>query len=203
MENNLFISSISYDETTGIARIIIDGHISVPGNCDDPIVELFRPIREKYFGEMVFTIMVKTKNDLTICEITPSNRRNRPLEEFFAVAIKTFEGDTNSNGLIAEYRSLLEKYFSDENGLKAYMGIIGKINKTNEEANKAAICNEANESIKNFVAKNGLIMPSRKKKLAPPKPAKPRKTRAEKRASSEAYKAAHPEILQKTQKPAT
>ena len=50
------ISSTSIDENTGIARIIIEGNITVPHECDNPVIELFRPIRAIYVKEMFFTI---------------------------------------------------------------------------------------------------------------------------------------------------
>lgn len=188
MENtNFCVSSTSIDENTGSARILIDGQMTVPNECDDPIVELFRPVRMKYKEEMFFIVTVKHKEDSIVCTLFPSNTRNRPLDEFLATSISVLEGDINSQGMILDYIKILETYFNDKDGLDAYLKRL-KTAETADEEKRMSLYVSCNTLIKEFVTKIGLTMPSRKKVV------KPQKTKAQKRADSKAYQNAHPEV---------
>ena len=160
----LNISSTSVDENTGIARIIIEGTIKVPKECDDPIIELFRPIRLIVAEDMLFTVLAKTTNDSIIINLIPSNRRNRKIKEFLSVAIEVLEGSEKYPGVVREYTKLLNNYFEKANGLKRYLEIIEK---DSDELLPSTI-KAANDSIKMFVAEEGLTMPSFKKRSKKP-----------------------------------
>lgn len=174
----LFISSTSIDENDGSARIIIEGGtITVPANCDDPIVELFRPIRAENLDKLLFVILTRHYADRIVCTIIPSNKRDRPQEELVAIATKLLKGSSENEGIIKRFETILELYFSEPNGLETYLQSV-----------KDGDFENCDESIKSFVADLGMKMPSFKR---------PKKSRAEKRASSKAYLAEHPEINSK------
>ena len=182
MENlNFCVSSTSIDENTGSARILIDGHMTVPNECDDPIVELFRPVRMKYKDEIFFIVMVRHKEDGIVCTLFPSNTRNRPLSEFLSTAISVLEGDINSQGMILDYIKVLETYFADKDGLQAYLDRLKKAESVDEEK-RVALYASCNSLIKEFVAKIGLTMPSRKALEAKIKKATQKKRTAQKPA---------------------
>lgn len=191
------ISSISINEKTGTARLIIEGYIPTTDKCDDPIVELFRPIRNKYQKLMHFIILVKHTDDAVICDLYASNKRGRTVEQFVSTAVATLEGGVTGKGIVADYANVLEQYFEDTDGLEKYLANIAKAVKL-ENGKAAAIYAECDSDVKTFVTKLGLTMPSIKA-LTNPKP-KPKKTKEEKRADSEAYLKAHPEILTKNNK---
>ena len=186
------ISSISLNEKTGSVRIIIDGEIPVHQGVDDPIVELFRPIRLKYRDEVFFTILTYHRKGCVFCDIIPSNRRDRKVEELLRVSLVALKGDSQNSGVLIEYQKILEKYFFEEDGMETYLSLSTYLDEVDEDTDEYRItCQLINDSIKEFVVNNGLTMPSLKKAK------KPKKTKAEKRASSEAYLKAHPEILNK------
>lgn len=162
----LNILSTSIDENTGIASIIIEGTIIVPKECDNPIIEIFRPVRLKYSKEMLFTILVTVKNGSISSTIIPSNRRARKIDEFLATAIEILEGNDKYPGMIREYTEILEKYFVSEKGLKTYIKLAEEVEKA-DNSQKSAKIKKCNDSIKNFVAGEGLIMPSFKKRKKP------------------------------------
>ncbi|MBR2753857.1 hypothetical protein IKD82_01710 [Candidatus Saccharibacteria bacterium] len=181
------ISSTSIDENTGIARIIIEGNITVPHECDNPVIELFRPIRAIYVKEMFFTILFKATPDTIIVTIMPSNRHDRPINEFLSTAIELLEGSDRYPGVIRGYVNMLNDYFCKPAGLQAYLEKIKAIEEA-DESMKSARIQALNNSIKDFVAEEGLIMPSFKKLP------RPKKTKAEKKAAAAAYLEKHPEI---------
>lgn len=186
------ISSVSLDEKSGSVRIIIDGEIPVHHGADDPIVELFRPIRLKYRDEVFFTILTYHRNGCVLCDLIPSNRRDRTVEELLRVSLIALKGDSQNPGVLVEYQKILEKYFFDEDGMGTYLSLSAYLDEVNEDTDEYRMtCQQINNGIKEFVKNNGLTMPSLKKVK------KPKKTKAEKRASSEAYLKAHPEILNK------
>ncbi|MBO7718432.1 hypothetical protein J6S37_02995 [Candidatus Saccharibacteria bacterium] len=200
MGKNYFISSISVEEKLGSARITIEGNIPVPNGCDDPLVELFRPVRLKYFDSnnpdsekkddgIFFTILTNHKENSVVCTLIPSNRRGRTIQVFLSIANKALKGGDGRSGIIADYQMIIEKFFCDSEGLSLYLDATERIEKASEEM-KADLCNACDEITKRFVKKNGLKMPSRKKKAR-------KKTKAEKRESGKAYLKAHPEILNK------
>lgn len=166
----LNILSTSIDENTGIASIIIEGTIKVPKECDNPIVELFRPIRLKYSEDMLFTILVTVKTGAVTATIIPSNRRARKIEEFLATAIGILEGNDKYPGMIREYTEILEKYLVSEKGLKTYVKLAEEAEKA-DNSTKSAKIKKCNDSIKSFVAGEGLIMPSFKNNNRTKKPA--------------------------------
>lgn len=189
-KNEFLISSTSIDEFTGNAQIIIEGQLIVPDKCDNPIIELFRPVRNKYREEMFFVVTTIYKEGSIICCLFPSNTRGRKLEEFLKTANAVLEGDSENKGMILDYVDILERFFEDKDGLDAYLATLKKA-ETADESKKYALYAHCNEQIKTFVNKIGLTMPSFKK------PAKPKKTKAQKRADSKAYQAAHPECRTK------
>ena len=181
------ISSISYKENLGTAELVIEGEIPVSDEFDDPIVELFRPIREKHKKDILFAILVFHKQDenTTVCKLVPSNRRNRDESTLLDIANSALKGE---DGIIAEYRQILEAFFSDEKGLNSFVAKV-KAAEEAKETNKTALYDECNNTIKDFVEYYGLKMPSLKPKA--------KKTRAQKKADAEAYRAKHPEIVKK------
>ncbi len=159
MKERPTIASTTIDENTGNALIYIDGVIAVPKECDDPIVELFRPIRLKYAQDMLFSTYTIKRIDSVIFAINASNGRNRPLEEFLSIATEILEGSERYPGMIREYTEILDHYFSKPTGLEMYLKLAQEV----EEANsltKAAKIKACNDSIKKFVAEQGLVMPS-------------------------------------------
>lgn len=179
--------SVTFDEDTGNARIIIEGYIPSSAEADDPIVEIFRPIRHNQ-KEIHVTIIVYRDRDSVTCTLLPSNSRERPQDEFLKVAKRALKGDTRSGGIISQYLELLDKFFQDEEGLQLYLSKIEQIKETNDGPARTVVCNECNQSIKKFVEKCGLTMPSFKKV---------KKTKEQKREESKAYLAAHPELKKK------
>lgn len=165
----LNILSTSIDENTGIASIIIEGTIKVPKESDNPIVELFRPIRLKYSEDMLFSILVTMKNGSIIATIIPSNRRARKIDEFLATAIEILEGNDKYPGMIREYTEILEDYFLLETGLETYIKLAKEVESA-DNLTKSAKIKLINDSIKAFVVEEGLIMPSFKNNK-PKKPA--------------------------------
>lgn len=185
---NFNISSTSIDENLGTARIIIEGNIPAPRECDDPIVELFRPIRNKYRKRIFFTILTKHTDKIVVCDLVASNSRQRTIEEFLCVAINTLEGGADDGkGVLADYVQVLEQFFKDKDGLSAYLAAVEKAKKLQNGA-AATVYAACNDGIKKFVNKIGLTMPSLKKT---------KKTKAQKRADGKTYLASHPEILKK------
>ena len=181
MVENFFISSTSIDETQGSGRLVVEGQLVVPKECDDPIVELFRPIRAAQKDKMLFTVLVNRQVDSTSYTIYPSNHKDKAPDIFVKDALKCLKGD---GGILSNYKALLELYFSEKTGLETYLKYL-----------KQKEYDKCNESIKKFVADIGLTMPS----LKPVE--KPKKTKAQKRADGKNYQKAHPE-LKNTKKPA-
>ena len=159
------ISSISIDEKTGSAKLIFefDDSFPVSSECDDPFVELFRPIRVKYGKDIMFTILVNHGTDATICTLLPSNNNGHSLEDLKEMATTALKGDTKDAGIISEYRYILERFFESSDGLELYLEKIEQI-KDSIGANKTVLINEVGENIKAFVAKAGFEMPSLKSK---------------------------------------
>ena len=202
----IYVSSVSNFEATGTAQIIIDGSIPVPENCDDPLVELFRSVKINYFDETVlnpkkeddgilFVIIPHHRVDRIVLDLLPSNRRGRTQEELVAVANTALQGGNGKSGILKEYTELLKKYIYDVDGLELYLSAVKGIEEAPDEK-KMDYCNLCNLTIKKFVAKLERKIPSRKTKVATAATAKKeKKTKAEKRASSEEYLKNHPEIL--------
>ncbi len=143
-----YISSTSVDNTEGSARIIIEGRIPSPRQCDDPVVEIFRAIRAKHKDNVLFSVIVARKDDCVICSIYPSNNDSLPTGTFVKRATDILPR------VVCEYEKALIAFFEDESGLDLY--------RKNTEGELWA---KANEDIKLFVKKMGLEMPSRKKML--------------------------------------
>lgn len=174
----LYISSESLDRNTGSVKIIIEGTLAVPRNCDDPIVELFRPIRATLKKDMLYTILVTRQCDTISCTLYPSNNNGQDQETFIQDSLKYLPG------ALADYETILNLYFQEKTGLETFRKLVDKGDYA-----------KANESIKNFTAEIGLVMPSLKPKE------KIKKTKAQKRAEGKEYQKAHPEVI-KTKKPA-
>ena len=162
--NEVRVSDISFDEEMGSARLIFEGYIPYAGEVDDPVVELFRPIRVKYVEEIFFTVIVNHYHDTLVCTLLPSNRRGRTQEELARVAKKALQGDSTDSGIVSKYRDIIEQFSQDEDGLKAYLEKIKAIGDAANEDEKTILINECNDGIKAFVAKLGLEMPSQRKK---------------------------------------
>ena len=154
------ISSISIN-MDGTVVITIEGAFPAPSECDDPLVELFRPIRVKYSKDVMYSILANHQAECTVCTLLPSNNDGHTLEEFKKMAITALKGDTDNAGILSEYRDILEKYFQDPKGLNLYLEKINQIPKLSGAA-KTILCNGINNDIKEFVTKNGFIMPSLK-----------------------------------------
>ena len=163
--SKLQISSISIDEKTSSAKLVFEfeGDFPVLSECDDPFVELFRPIRVKYGKNVMFTILVNHSADATICTLLPSNTEGHSLDELSEMAIIALKGDTKDAGIISEYRYILERFFDDPDGLKLYLEKIEQI-ESSIGASKTVLCNEVGKNLKTFVAKEGFEMPSLKPK---------------------------------------
>ena len=159
------VFSSSFDEASASAHVTIEGQIPTPGECDDPIVELFRPIRYQVMQDVFFTIIVTHKTDYITCTILPSNRRNRTPEELIKVTKKALLGNAEEKGVLWQYINILEKFFRDEEGLKAFLEKAEQVSKA-DERERSSLCNECNEIIKVFVRKNDLEMPSLKARKA-------------------------------------
>lgn len=183
MNDKVFVSSTTIDENTGEAIVTIEGEINLKKGCDDPVVELFRPIRVQHIDTMLFVITVTRHTDNIVCKIFPSNRRRRPQEEFLKVANELLLGNKDEEGIVDEYRTILELYFTEKEGLDSYL-----------KSSKKGDAERCNDEIKKFVKDIGMKMPSRKK------PAKPKKTKAQKRADSLKFLEEHPEIVSKSNK---
>ena len=188
MDNSFLISSTSIDECTGTAKLTIEGNIIVPDKCDNPIIELFRPVRNKYKEEIFFVVTTIYKKGSIVCCLFPSNTRNRPIDEFLKTATSVLEGDDNNKGMMLDYVDILEAFFTEKDGLSTYLATLKKAEQA-DESKKYALYTSCNEIIKTFVTKHGLKMPSFKKTV------KPHKTKAQKRADSKAYRDAHPEVI--------
>ena len=159
------ISSISIDEKTGSAKLIFEFNDSFPvsSECDDPFVELFRPIRVKYGKNIMFTILVNHGTDATICTLLPSNNNGHSLEDLKEMATTALKGDTKDAGIISEYRYILERFFESSDGLDLYLEKIEQI-EDSVGASRTVLCNEVDKNIKSFVTKEGFEMPSLKDK---------------------------------------
>ncbi|MBQ6414218.1 hypothetical protein IJI28_01155 [Candidatus Saccharibacteria bacterium] len=157
------VSAWSFDELNANAHITIDGQIPTPGECDDPVVELFRPIRYQCVNDVFFTIIVTHKTDCIACTIIPSNRRNRAQEELNRVTKKALLGDSSHKGVLTQYIDILEKFFRDDEGLKLFLEKAEEVTRA-EGAERSSLCIECNEIIKMFVRKNNLEMPSLRKR---------------------------------------
>ena len=153
------VFSSSFDEATASAHVTIEGQIPTPGECDDPIVELFRPIRYQVVQDVFFTIIVTHEKDRIACTILPSNRRNRTPEELAKVTRKALLGTAGQEGVLAKYVHILEQFFQDEEGLKLFLEKAEQIIHA-DDTEKASLTTECNELIKMFVRKNNLEMPS-------------------------------------------
>ena len=163
--DKLAVSSISIDEKTGSARLVFEfeGDFPISSECDDPFVELFRPIRVKYGKDVMFTILVNHGADSTICTLLPSNNDGHSLDELREMATIALKGDTENAGIISEYRYILEQFFKSPDGLNLYLEKIEQI-ESSIGATKTVLCNEVGKNIKAFVAKQGFEMPSLKPK---------------------------------------
>ena len=159
------VSAWSFDEAMATAHVTIDGQIPTPGECDDPVVELFRPIRYQCVNDIFFTIIVTHKTDCIACTIIPSNRRNRTQEELNRVTKKALMGENGNKGVLAQYIEILEKFFRDDEGLKLFLDKAEETTRA-EGAERSSLCVECNEIIKMFVRKNNLEMPSLRERKA-------------------------------------
>ena len=161
-----FVSSSSFEGSTGIAKIIIDGQIPVPKDFDDPIVELFRPIRAFCAEDVFFTILVNHKETSINCTILPSNQKNLKPDELVKAAKKAMLGSRANEGILGKYLEILEAFFRDEEGLKLFLERVEQAEQSTGELERTKIVREGNHVIKAFVHKNNLEMPSLKKKEA-------------------------------------
>ena len=189
---NVTISSISTDCEHGSATIMIRGNIPVPKDVSDPLVEIFRPLKVPHMEEILFTIFARHEADSIKLTIYPSNNNNN--KKWCDEAIAALEGSSENAGLINEFSDLLEKYFNDPDGLELYLKNIQAIEANLEE--RDTLSKKCDEDTKKFVAKQGLKMPSLKRRSKSPAASK-----AEKRAKSAAYKASHPEKFGTTNQP--
>ncbi len=140
------ISSKSFDETNGTGKIIMEGVLPIPKGFDEPIVELFRPIRAK--ENILYTIVVIRKEECIICTFYPSCFEQKPGKDFFETATRLLRK------IVEEYEALLGLFFEKEEGLTKFLA-----NVENDDFVKA------NEDIKAFVKSVGFEMPSIKKRL--------------------------------------
>lgn len=159
------VFSSSFDEASASAHVTIEGQIPTPGECDDPIVELFRPIRYQVVQDVFFTIIVTHKKEYITCTILPSNRRNRTPEELAKVTKRALLGSGNEKGVLSQYIDVLENFFRDDEGLKAFLDKAEQITQANDSEH-SSLCTECNEIIKSFVRKNNMEMPSLKVRKA-------------------------------------
>ena len=154
----------------------------------DPIVELFRPLRDKIRKEHDIHIVVTTgawtdkkiaKNRISrtyILSYCPGERRQKEVDrrilgsEFKAVQPR----------LLANLQETLDAWVEADNGLALFL----------EEGNK--------ESIHSFLLSVGLRQPEPE-----PTPTKPTRTKAEKRADRVAYAKAHPETARRNRRKPT
>ena len=159
----LQISSVSIDEMTGSAKIVFEFEDDVPvlAECDDPFVELFRPIRVKYSKNVMYTILVNHTADSTICTLLPSNNNGHSLSILSEMGSSALKGDTEKAGIISEYKYILERFFADPKGLTVYREKIEQAS-ISIGGNKTVLCNEVSKIIKDFVAREGFEMPSLK-----------------------------------------
>ena len=175
----LYISSESLDRNTGSVKIIIEGNLAVPRDCDDPLVELFRPIRATVKNKLLYTILVTRQCDTISCTLYPSNNNGIEKERFVQESLEYLPE------LLSDYETILALFFQEKTGLETFK-------KLRDKGDFA----KANESIKKFIADIGLAMPSLKPKE------KVKKTNAQKRAESKKYQREHPEVITKPKKPA-
>lgn len=161
-ETNVRVSSTSFDEKSASAHVKIEGQIPTPYECDDPVVELFRPIRYQCVQDVFFIILVKHEADEIKCTILPSNRRKRTPEELTEATEKSINGDGENEGVLAKYTEILEKFFRDDEGLKLFLEKTTLVEQAESNVKKSQYSEEANEAIKAFVRKNNLEMPSLK-----------------------------------------
>ena len=158
--SNVRVFSKSFDKASASAHVTIEGQIPTPGECDDPVVELFRPIRYQCVQDVFFTILVYHETDKIKCTILPSNRRNRTPKELTEVTQKAIEGDGDEDGILSQYVEILEKFFRDDNGLKLFLEKTTLVTRSESIAEESKYCKEANKVIKDFVRNNNLEMPS-------------------------------------------
>ncbi len=181
--DNLYISSTSIDDNTGTGRLVIEGQLTVPNGCDDPIVELFRPIRATQKDEMLFIVLLGRKENTITASLVPSNHKNRENDVFIKDALKCLKGCPKNAGILDNYRAILELFFSEKTGLETW-----------KKALEKGDYSKCNEIIKSFVTDVGLTMPSMHQ------PKKQKKTKEQKRADSLKYQKEHPETKNKSKK---
>ena len=145
----LIIVSKSVNEETGSGEILIEGDFPVPKRFDDPIVELFRPIRAKYRDLVLFTIYVVRGKGQIKCVLYPSNMKKFSSENFFNTATNLLR-----YMIIDEYEALLDLFFEEESGV----GLFNENIKNNDFA-------KCGEDIESFIRKAGYEMPSIKEEL--------------------------------------
>ncbi|MBR3256849.1 hypothetical protein IKG02_00985 [Candidatus Saccharibacteria bacterium] len=145
------------------------------GDGIDPLVELFRPVRDRYADEKdLYVVILPTGKDITlpngltertyIFTCCPKERKNVPGTDL------RNEFDRIFPDLIEAYREVLEKWIVSTIGMKKFL----------EDKNKS--------SIRNFLISIDYPVPT--EEVAEKKP---KKTSAEKRADRKAYAEAHPE----------
>ncbi|MBR3139122.1 hypothetical protein IKG38_03920 [Candidatus Saccharibacteria bacterium] len=181
--NVLYISSTCIDENTGEGRLVIEGQLTVPNKCDDPIVELFRPIRKNQEDEMLYIVTLSRHESTITCSLVPSNHKEKEFEVFLKDALKVLKGDSKSAGILDNYKAMLELFFTEKTGLEQWKKALDK--------GDFAKCNEI---IKTFVADLGFTMPSMHQ------PEKQKKTKEQKKEDSLKYQEEHPEIKKKSKK---
>ena len=163
--SSISVSSGSFDEKSALIRITIEGRIPLPRGCDDPIVELFRPIRNQFTEDVFLVILVTRKEDCVICEILPSNRRNRTKKDLIEVTKKVLLDETEGKGVLQQYINILEEFFQDKNGLEAYLEKVKQITQADEKK-RPVLCSECSDIIKEFAAGRNLEIPSLKTRVA-------------------------------------
>ena len=149
---DLTLTSTVY-ENDGSAALIFEysPEISFSSLCDDPFVELFRAIRERY--GMPFTILVKHSTAQTRCTLLPNNSKGLALDKLTYQAEIALKGDSEKPGIVEEYATLLKNFFASPKGLKRYI----------EGINSGESSPAIDRSIKSFIAGQGLTVPSFKR----------------------------------------
>ncbi len=143
-----FVSSKSIDGNTGTGSISIEGNFPIPKGFDDPLIELFRPIRAKYKESVLFTISVTRREESILCTMYPSNMQGYNQDEFFKMATKLLPI------IIDEYEEILDKFFEEDSGIGKFI---------DNAKNKDSVKNS--DDLKKFVEGLGMKMPSIQKEL--------------------------------------
>lgn len=156
------VRDLVYDGVTGFSKIIISGDVSHYKQTDNPIVEIFRAVEQKYSPENRIGITVgcpryDAVTNLTTCNLLPNNVNSLKGEDFERASKEAFEK------VRTPFEEALTAFFNKEHGgFRDHQIYHLLLNATENKDLFDELVAQCNKELKNFIKEIGYELPKRR-----------------------------------------